>query len=51
VSLWLNYGVPATEVAARALHSVDVLLRIYAKYVAGQADHANCRIADALCVA
>jgi integrase len=31
VSLWLNAGVPATEVAERAGHSVEVLLRVYAK--------------------
>lgn len=39
VSLWLNAGVPATEVARRAGHSVDVLLRVYANCVDGQ-DHA-----------
>ncbi|GAA3708332.1 hypothetical protein GCM10022224_087330 [Nonomuraea antimicrobica] len=31
VSLWLNAGVPAPEGAERAGHSVDVLLRVYAK--------------------
>jgi hypothetical protein len=31
VSLWLNGGVAATEVANRAGHSVEVLLRVYAK--------------------
>jgi len=31
VSLWLNAGVPVTEVAERAGHGVDVLLRVYAK--------------------
>lgn len=36
VSLWLNGGVPATEVAERAGHSVDVLLRVYAKCIDGQ---------------
>ena len=36
VSLWLNSGVPATEVAERAGHSVKVLLQIYAKCVQGQ---------------
>jgi hypothetical protein len=30
VSLWLNSGVPATEVARRAGHGGAVLLRIYA---------------------
>ncbi|GAA4229228.1 hypothetical protein GCM10023075_36300 [Streptosporangium album] len=36
VSLWLNAGVPAIEVAKRAGHSVDVLLRVYAKCTDGQ---------------
>lgn len=44
VSLWLNGGVPATEVAARAGHSVDVLLRVYAKCVYGQRDAVNRQI-------
>jgi integrase len=48
VSLWLNSGVPATEVATRAGHSVDVLLKVYAKYIEGQQDMANRRIEDAL---
>ncbi len=48
VSLWLNSGVPATEVARRAGHSVAVLLKIYAHCIGGQADAANKRIADAL---
>jgi integrase len=33
VSLWLNGGVAATEVANRAGHSVEVLLRVYAKCI------------------
>ena len=48
VSLWLNSGVPATEVARRAGHSVVVLLKIYAHCIDGQADAANKRITDAL---
>ncbi|MEV5745785.1 tyrosine-type recombinase/integrase [Microbispora rosea] len=48
VSLWLNAGVPATEVAQRAGHSVDVLLRVYAKCMEGQQEHANCKIGGAL---
>ncbi|GAA2456886.1 tyrosine-type recombinase/integrase [Actinomadura vinacea] len=48
VSLWLNSGVPATEVAERAGHSVKVLLQIYAKCIEGQQDRANRRIDDAL---
>ncbi|GII52851.1 integrase [Planotetraspora thailandica] len=48
VSLWLNAGVPATEVAKRAGHSVDVLLRVYAKCMDGQQEHINSKINDAL---
>jgi AcrR family transcriptional regulator len=46
VSLWLNSGVPATEVARRAGHGVAVLLKIYAHWIDGQATAANQRIAD-----
>jgi integrase len=48
VSLWLNGGVPAPEVAVRAGHGVDVLLRVYAKCIDGQEDIVNQRIADVL---
>ena len=48
VSLWLNAGVPATEVAERAGHSVDVLLKIYATRIDGQEATVNRRIDDAL---
>jgi integrase len=48
VSLWLNSGVPATEVARRAGHGVAVLLKIYAHCIDGQAEAANRRITDAL---
>ncbi|MYT72448.1 MULTISPECIES: site-specific integrase [unclassified Streptomyces] len=48
VSQWLNSGVPAPEVAARAGHSVDVLLRIYAKCVDGQEAEMNDRIMQGL---
>ena len=48
MSLWLNSGVPATEVARRAGHSVAVLLKVYAHCIDGQADNVNKRIADAL---
>ncbi|MFC6018435.1 tyrosine-type recombinase/integrase [Plantactinospora solaniradicis] len=48
VSLWLNAGVPATEVADRAGHSVDVLLKVYAKCIDGQEATVNQRIEDAL---
>jgi len=48
VSTWLNAGVPAAQVAEWAGHSVDVLLRVYAKCVAGQHDEAKRRIEDAM---
>ncbi|HEY0932963.1 MAG TPA: hypothetical protein VGD91_04385, partial [Trebonia sp.] len=48
VSLWLNSGVPATEVARRAGHGVAVLLKVYAHCIDGQATAANQRIAEAL---
>jgi hypothetical protein len=44
VSLWLNADVPATEVAERAGHSVDVLLKVYAKCLDGNRDRMNARI-------
>ncbi|MGA4994717.1 hypothetical protein [Nonomuraea bangladeshensis] len=47
VSLWLNVGVSAPDGAERAGHSVDVLLRVYAKCIDGQKDIANQRIGDA----
>jgi hypothetical protein len=48
VSLWLNSGVPATEVARRAGRGVAILLKIYGHCIDGQADAANKRITDAL---
>jgi hypothetical protein len=48
VSLWLNSGVPATEIARRAAHGIAVLLRSYAHCIDGRADAANQRISDAL---
>jgi hypothetical protein len=48
LSLWLNSGVPATEVARRAGHGVAVQLKIYEHCIDGQADAANKRITDAL---
>ncbi|MDP9863375.1 MULTISPECIES: tyrosine-type recombinase/integrase [Streptosporangium] len=48
VSLWLNAGVSAPDVAERAGHGVDVLLRVYAKCLDGQKEIANKRISDAL---
>ncbi len=48
VSLWLNAGVPATEVADRAGHSVEVLLKVYARCIDGQEATVNRRIEAAL---
>ncbi|WP_431899237.1 hypothetical protein [Nonomuraea sp. bgisy101] len=47
VSTWLNAGVPAPQVAEWAGHSVDVLLRVYAKCIHGQEAAAMKRIWDA----
>ncbi|MFJ8625834.1 tyrosine-type recombinase/integrase [Kitasatospora sp. NPDC093550] len=44
VSGWLVAGVDPMEVARRAGHSVAVLLRFYAKIIAGREDHANALI-------
>jgi integrase len=48
VSTWLNAGVPPTQVAEWAGHSVAVLLQIYAKCLDGQEELARTRIAAAL---
>jgi integrase len=48
VSTWLNAGVPAAQVAEWAGHSVDVLLRVYAKCIAGQQGEAKRRIEEAM---
>jgi integrase len=48
VSLWLNAGVPATQVAEWAGHSVHVLLKVYAKCIDGEEDAALRRIELAL---
>jgi integrase len=47
VSTWLNAGVPAPQVAEWAGHSVDVLLRVYAKCIDGQQTEAMERILEA----
>jgi integrase len=47
-SLWLNAGVPATEVARRLGHSVAVLLRVYANCIDGGDTGTNDRIGGAL---
>lgn len=48
VSTWLNAGVPPTQVATWAGHSVAVLLKVYAKCVVGQDVAARRRIEDAM---
>jgi len=48
LSLWLNAGVPPTQVAEWAGHSVNVLLRVYAKCIDGQDEAAKRRIEAAL---
>jgi integrase len=48
VSLWLNAGVAVTDVAERAGHGVDVLLRVYAKCIDGSEAASNLRIEHAL---
>lgn len=48
VSTWLNAGVPATQVAEWAGHSVAVLHKVYAKCILGQEDAARRRVEAAL---
>lgn len=48
VSTWLNGGVPPTQVAEWAGHSVEVLLKIYAKCIEGQDEIARRRVQEAL---
>lgn len=48
VSTWLNAGVPPTDVAARAGHSVAVLLAVYAKCLDGERATYNARISGVL---
>jgi integrase len=48
VSTWLNAGVAPTQVAEWAGHSLNVLLRIYAKCLVGQDEIARRRISEAL---
>lgn len=47
-SLWLNAGVPVTEIARRLGHSVAVLLKVYANCIDGGDNGMNDRIAGAL---
>jgi hypothetical protein len=48
VSTWLNGGVPATQVAEWAGHSVEVLLKVYATCLDGQDEIARRRVQEAL---
>jgi integrase len=48
LSTWLNGGVPATQVAGWAGHSVEMLLRVYAKCLDGQHTIDKRRITEAL---
>jgi integrase len=48
VSTWLNGGVPPTTVAEWAGHSVEVLLKIYAKCLDGGAEVLRQRVETAL---
>jgi integrase len=48
VSTWLNGGVPPTQVAEWAGHSVEVLLKIYAKCLDGGASQMQRRMETAL---
>lgn len=48
VSTWLNGGVPATQVAGWAGHSVEVLLKVYAKCLDGHDGIARRRVQEAL---
>lgn len=48
MSLWLNAGVPAPQVAEWAGPSVHVLMKVYAKCIDGQQEAAKKRIEEAL---
>jgi len=48
LSTWLNGGVAPAQVAEWAGHSVEVLLRTYARCLDGQHDIAKWRIMEAL---
>lgn len=48
VSTWLNGGVPPTQVAEWAGHSVEVLLKVYAKTIDGQDAVVRRRVEEAL---
>lgn len=48
VSSWIAAGVPLPDIADRAGHTVDMLTKVYAKFVHGTRDVANRRIEDFL---
>ncbi|WP_308259568.1 tyrosine-type recombinase/integrase [Pseudonocardia sp. H11422] len=48
LSTWLNAGVPPTDIAERAGHTVAVLLSVYAKCLHGQRTTYNARIDELL---
>jgi integrase len=48
VSTWLNGGVPAADVAEWAGHSVEILLKIYAKCLDGGTEMLRLRVQHAL---
>jgi hypothetical protein len=48
VSIWLNGRVPAADVASLAGHSVEILLKIYAKCLDGSAAVLRKRVQAAL---
>ncbi|HEX5994430.1 MAG TPA: hypothetical protein VFY84_04750 [Jiangellales bacterium] len=48
VSTWLNGGVPAADVAEWAGHSVEILLKIYAKCLDGGTELLRRRVDQAL---
>jgi integrase len=48
VSTWLNGGVPPAEVAGWAGHSVEILLKIYAKCLDGGTERLRQRVQAAL---
>ena len=48
MSTWLNGGVPAAQVAEWAGHSVEVLLKVYVKFLDGQEMVALHRVLEAL---
>ena len=48
VSTWLSSGVDPQTVAKRAGHSVEVLYRVYTRFIHGSDDDANAKISERL---